>query len=325
MFLATWIIPVLNGMPYLAEALASIQRQTFQNFQVYVWDNGSTDGTQELLKEWISLRMPGRVFQGDALSLAASLRRLVEETQTPFCVRMDADDICEPERLAKQIQFLEENPHIAAVGSERISIDTAGVEIPRRSQFPTEPHDILHATLRAPRLLHPSVTMRRDAVLDIGNYQDHSTAESPYWCEDYDLWLRLLSRHKAAALPEALLRYRSRPDSLSETEMRLNRCSDARRRAWLNSCSSFAGIQSREMAERLWDRRLLFSMPVLLRIARHLGAKDQISVAQRLRMKSFVDVSSTFLRREDFVTRAWLRYHAQRIAAVPTHESKKGN
>lgn len=310
----TWIIPVLNGMPFLPEALASIQRQTHQDFEVFVWDNGSTDGTLEVLREWIPGRLPGKVFSAEPLSLGLSLRRLVEQAASPYIARMDADDICEPHRLATQLAWLEKNPDIAVLGSERTSIDLEGNEIPRRSVFPSSGHDIRHATLRAPRLLHPSVLMRREAVLAIGNYQDHSTPEFPYWCEDYDFWLRILGRFQVAALPDALIRYRYNPASLTETEMRLNRSSTAKRRAWLMSAATFAGIQSQEVAGRLWDRKLLFSLPVLRGVAAHFQKLDGVSLSQRLKMRSFVAAAQSFLRREDLISRAWLRHHQRRLA-----------
>ncbi|MEZ5384372.1 MAG: glycosyltransferase [Prosthecobacter sp.] len=305
--LVTWIMPVLNGMPFLPAALESLSKQTFQDHQVYVWDNGSTDGSLEVLREWIPARLPGKMFAGEPLSLGLSLKRLLEKAPSPLIGRMDADDLCLPHRLETQVACLEKHPELAVIGSERISIDLDGREIPRRSLFPSDYFDILHATLRAPRVLHPSVLMRRDEVLGIGGYQDLSTPESPYWCEDYDLWLRVLSRHKVAALSEPLIRYRYNPHSLTETEMRLNRSSDAKRRAWMLNRKAFAGIQKDAVAARLWDRHLFLAMPVILGIARYFEARDGLAVGERLKMPSFVRIAQSYLRREDLISRVWLR------------------
>ncbi len=303
----TWIMPVLNGMPFLPEALASIQQQTFTDHQLYVWDNGSSDGTVECLQEWIPHRIPGKVFTGQPLSLGLSLARLLESAPSPLVARMDADDICEPHRLAVQVAHLEKHHELAVIGSERTSIDEAGNVIPPRSRFPSDYFEILHATLRSPRLMHPSTLMRRRCVAEVGGYQDLSTHEFPYWCEDYDLWLRVLSKFKVAALEERLIRYRYTPGSLTETEIRLNRASNAKRRAWLLSCADFAGLTNQDTAARLWDRKLLFALPALLKIARHFGGRDGLAVSSRLRMASFLNVAASFLRREDLITRAWLR------------------
>ena len=314
----TWIIPVLNGMPFLPEALDSIRRQTCQDHEVLVWDNGSTDGTLDVLREWLPTRIPGRVFTGEPLSLGLSLRKLVEQVRSPLIARTDADDICEPERLAVQIAHLKKHPELAVIGSERTSIDTEGHEIPRRSAYPSEETDIRHATLRAPRLLHPSVLVRCDAMLKIGNYQDHSTVEHPYWCEDYDLWLRMLADHRVASLPQALIRYRYNPAGVTESVMRQNLSANAKRRAWLMNCEKFAGIRSTSVAARLWDRRLLLAMPVILGIARHFQMRDGISVNDRLKMSSFVSIAQSYLRREDLITRVWLRMLSRKVTTTDT-------
>lgn len=311
-------MPVLNGMPFLPDALESLSRQTFQDHQVYVWDNGSTDSTLEVLREWIPKRLPGKIFARQPLSLGLSLKRLLEEAPSPLIGRMDADDLCLPHRLETQVAHLERHPELVVIGSERISIDLDSQEIPRRSVFPPDYFDILHATLRAPRVLHPSVLMRRDEVLGIGGYQDLSTPESPYWCEDYDLWLRVLSRHKVAALEEALIRYRYNPDSLTETEMRLNRSANAKRRAWLMNCEAFAGIRSATVAARLWDRKLLLAMPFILGIARHFQRRDGMSTDERLKTASFIRIAQSYLRREDVISRVWLRGRIRKVTTIDT-------
>ena len=314
----TWIIPVLNGMPFLPEALDSIRRQTCQDYEVLVWDNGSTDGTLEVLREWLPNRIPGQFFSGEPLALGHSLQRLVEQVRTPLIARMDADDICEPERLAVQLAHLAKHPELAAIGSERTTIDTEGHETSIRSIYPTEEADIRHHTLRTPRLLHPSVVMRSDVMLKIGNYQDHSTAEYPYWCEDYDLWLRMLADHRVAALPQALIRYRNNPAGVTERVRRLNLSADAKRRAWLMNCKAFAGISSTSVAARLWDRRLFLAMPVIIGIARHFQKRDGISIDDRLNIASFVRIAQSYLRREDIVTRVWLRARSRKIRTSET-------
>lgn len=311
----SWIIPVLNGMPYLTDMLASLEAQTFDDAEVLVWDNGSTDGTLEVLRQWIPHRLPGRVFSGEPLSLGNSLRRLVEAANTEFCARMDADDLCLPHRLERQLNFLSKHPDIALVGSERDCMDADGLEISARSHFPSEPHEILHATLRSPRLLHPTVVFRRRELLSVGNYQDRSTPEFPYWCEDYDLWLRLLSRYRVAALPDKLIRYRYHAASLTETEMRLKRASGAKRQAWILNAEAFAGISSTEKAARLWDKEMPLALPTLLNIAKHFRKLDGIPVGTRLRMDSFRNSIASFVARRDLLTRVWLKWITRRPGA----------
>lgn len=308
----SWIIPVLNGMPYLPEALASLEAQTYRDFEVLVWDNGSTDGTLDVLRQWIPSRLPGRVITGEPQSLGNSLRRLGEVAESPLLARMDADDICEPSRLAVQCAFMDEHPEVALVASDRVCLDEFGNETAPRSSYPMTSPDILHATLRAPRIVHPTVMMRRDALLQAGNYRDLSSPEAAYWSEDYDLWLRLLSLHRAVALPEKLLRYRYNPRGLTENEMRLKRAANARRAAWRVNASAFAGISHTDTAMRLWDREIRLALPILNGIARHFARLDGISPLQRWGLNSFRKAASSFVRKEDLLTRLWLKLAASR-------------
>lgn len=303
----SWIIPILNGMPFLPEALASLEAQTCRDFEVLIWDNGSTDGTLEVLKEWIPTRLPGRVITDRPLSLGNSLRALAKRAESPFIARMDADDVCEPHRLAVQLDHLQKHPEHALVASDRLCIDSSSRVVEARTIYPHDPADILHATLRAPRIVHPTVIMRREALMDVGNYRDLSTPECRYWSEDYDMWLRFLSRYQAIALKEPLLRYRYNPSGLTENEMRLKRASNARREAWRVNAIAFAGIVEESIAMRLWDKQLSFALPVLNNISRHFEKRDGISTPRRWRMESFRRAASGFIRPGDLCSRVWLK------------------
>ena len=95
----TVIIPILNAMPHLSEALESLASQTFKDFEVCLWDNGSTEGSVEEANRWIPDRLNGRVVSGNPLPLHECLARMVEEAGTEFVVRMDGDDVCMPDRF----------------------------------------------------------------------------------------------------------------------------------------------------------------------------------------------------------------------------------
>src|SRR5437870_1083178 len=125
----TWLLPVKNGMPFLTETLHSIAAQTYQNFEVIAWDNGSTDGSVAELEGWIPGRLPGRVITGNPLRLGASLAAMVEMAETELLARIDADDVNDPARLAKQAAFMAEHPAVGAVGSDIAFIDEQGQRI----------------------------------------------------------------------------------------------------------------------------------------------------------------------------------------------------
>jgi glycosyltransferase involved in cell wall biosynthesis len=198
----TVIIPVLNAMPYLTEALASLEAQTFRNFDVCLWDNGSTDGSVEEATRWIPSRLRGRVISGNPLPLHECLARMVEEARTEFVARMDGDDVCLPERFALQIDYLKNNPLTALVSGQKITTDASGISLGLSEKFPTKFGDILFGFLFQNTILHPGVLMRKDAVLSVGNYS------APKPVEDFDLWLRIALKYEIANLEQVVLRYR---------------------------------------------------------------------------------------------------------------------
>ena len=89
----TWLLPVLNAMPHLREALRSIEDQTDTDAEILAWDNGSSDGSVEELQAWIPSRIPGRVVTGRPPSVGGSLRDMMLAVDTPLCARMDGDDV----------------------------------------------------------------------------------------------------------------------------------------------------------------------------------------------------------------------------------------
>jgi len=300
------LIPVLNGAPFLEEALASLEQQTHRDFEVLVWDNGSTDGTLEILDRWLPARLPGHVYRGVPLSLGLSLARLVEVASTELCARMDADDICHPDRFRQQLAFLRQHTTLALVGTDRICIDMQGSIVEGASTLPFTPTDVLHATLVGPRIWHPTVIFKRSAILQAGNYQDHSVAEEPYWSEDYDLWMRLLSQHLAATMPERLLRYRINPEGVTQKAMREKRAALARRRVWERHAAAFTGLDS-NTAMQLHDRTSRFALTALWRMARHFQLLDGLAPVARLRQPSFMAAMDKLVSRQDLIARLWLK------------------
>jgi glycosyltransferase involved in cell wall biosynthesis len=198
----TVIIPVLNSMPYLPEALASLESQTFRDFEVILWDNGSSDGSLEEARRWIPRRLPGEVVSGTPLPLQECLARMVRQSKTELVARMDGDDVCLPDRLQSEVDFLMDNPSCAVVGGQMELIDENGRSIGKAQRLPQFPHEIFFSFLFRNPVAHPTVLFRRNAILDAGNY----TAPKPI--EDYDLWMRVGKSFQLANLPLTVLKYR---------------------------------------------------------------------------------------------------------------------
>ena len=226
------VIPVYNGARYLTEALESVRRQSFADFEIVVIDDGSTDDSPRILAEFAQSDRRCRVITQENRGLVAALNRGIEEARGDLIARMDADDGAELERFARQVEHLRTNLDVAALGSSITIIDAEGRDQGVK-EYQCGRANVALAIQDHCALAHPSVMMRRSAVIAAGGYR-----EAFRHAEDYDLWLRLSERHALDNLPEPLLRYRRHGASISHTHRRTQvlatfmarLCSRARRR-----------------------------------------------------------------------------------------------
>ncbi len=201
-------MPVHNAGPYLRGAVDSILTQTFGDFELIAIDDGSTDGSADLLDEMASEDPRLRVLRQANAGVSATLRRGVDLARGRLLARMDGDDLALPDRLAAQVRFLDEHPDHVLVGGMVDYIDPDGDPIGRYPFY--EKHETIEAALLRGEtgLVHPAVTMRLDAVRDAGGYGDQPAAQ------DYDLFLRLAERGKLHNLRDRVLLYRLHPGAV---------------------------------------------------------------------------------------------------------------
>lgn len=213
--LVSVIMPVYNGARFLEPAIRSILDQTLQNFELLICDDGSTDESLPIAHRFAGMDHRIRVLALPHEGFAATLNSGVAAAGSPLLARMDADDIALPERLEKQLDFLSKRPEVVAVGTSAAVIDSEG----RRSgewDVPTDHKSIDkdHINGWAVNFIHPTITMRREALIEAGGY---STGEEARYVEDIHLWLRLAERGELANLGERLLDYRVLEDSYSHS------------------------------------------------------------------------------------------------------------
>jgi len=201
----TVAMSVYNGERFLAPAIESILAQTYPDFEFLILDDGSTDTTAQILRDYARRDPRIRPIIRENRGLVASLNQLLDEARAPLVARMDADDICHPERFAQQVAFLAANPDHGVVGSWSEDIDEQDQRWPiEGADHPVTHEDFLHnIRFGGPLLVHPGVMYRRELVLAQGGYH-----KAFLHCEDLDLWLRLASVTKIANLPLRLIRYR---------------------------------------------------------------------------------------------------------------------
>jgi glycosyltransferase involved in cell wall biosynthesis len=205
----TWLLPVKNGMPFLPDTLASIEAQTYRNWEILAWDNNSSDGTLAELHRWIPDRLPGQVISGRPLPLGACLAQLTGMAQTELCARIDGDDINDPTRLELQAEFLESHPEVGVLGTRVDFVDDFGRVFPC-----PDPHRVADAEIRwlmrwINPICHPTVVFRKSLVMRAGNYRDCGSEP----LEDYDLWFRMALITEMRNLPQVLLKYRKHASS----------------------------------------------------------------------------------------------------------------
>lgn len=256
----TWLMPVLNGMPYLQETLEAITKDSTCPAVLFAWDNGSTDGSLEELQKWVPSRIPGKVFHGEQYGVGGALRELVLRAETEFCARIDADDIPLPGRLGKQVAFLRANPGVAVVGGGLELIDASGNPAGAPACYPAGHEEIVAMMFAGQNPLgHPAVLFRRQAILDAGNYKDLPNVE------DYELWLRVAGKHRLANLAEPLVRYRMHPASCTRQAVASGRLQGLLNEALVSASPELLSLSERTMSS-LIDRKNGFTLPSLLRI-----------------------------------------------------------
>lgn len=203
---------VYNGERFLAPAIESVLAQDFADFEFLIVDDGSTDASPAIVRRYAQQDSRVRPILRENRGLIASLNEMIEAARAPIIARMDADDICRPDRFSKQIGFLAGHPDYGVVGSWSEDIGEHGENLVRSgADHPVSHEDLLAAIEIGGQLIcHPAAMYRRDVVLAVGGY--HAAFRH---CEDLDLWLRLSSVTRLGNIPERLLRYRRYPGQVS--------------------------------------------------------------------------------------------------------------
>jgi glycosyltransferase involved in cell wall biosynthesis len=191
--------------------MESVLAQSFQNFELLVLDDGSVDLTREILGQFATQDDRVRILSRENRGLVATLNELISMSRGQYLARMDADDVCRPERFALQVEYLKNHPACVAVGSQILLIDPEGMPICNFAMDPAhESIDSAHLSgIGGSLLCHPSVLMRRDAVVRAGSYRNGCE-----YAEDIDLFLRLAELGELTNLPEVLLHYRQHVSSI---------------------------------------------------------------------------------------------------------------
>jgi len=210
------LLPVYNGERYLREAVESLLNQTYPHFELVILNDGSTDRTEEIILSYDDPRIV-YVKNRANLGIVKTLNKGITLAKGEYIARMDADDIALPQRLEKQIDYLQADSDCDAVFTKIAKIDEASRRI---GVWDADQQNVRHAQIvgalpQGNVLAHPTVMIRSELLK---KYRYDYRAEGS---EDYNLWLRLAADGcRLEKIEEELLLYRVHEDSITQQSIR---------------------------------------------------------------------------------------------------------
>lgn len=225
-------MPVYNGAPYLAESIESILNQTYQDFELIICDDGSTDNSLEIIQTFSAKDSRIVVITRENRGIVYTRNEMLAHSRGKYIAVIDHDDIALPERFALQVKFLEKHPEIVCVGGNTYLIDDKGRYLTTLIHLKSNEEIQRSALAGHGSITHSCAMIRAEVIKEIGGYD----ARNPL-AQDLDLWLRLGEHGKLANISEPIVKFRLHAESASERN----------------------GLKQREYArlacERAWQRR----------------------------------------------------------------------
>ena len=197
-------LPISGDSSGLERAFACVQSQTLPEIEILLIPNGADPQTLAIIDRLAASDDRVRVIRRDRAGLPEALNQALREAAAPLIARMDADDTCSPDRFSHQVSYMDAHPEIAALGCAWEVVD-ADARVLYTVRPPQDPRRLRWTLLTGNQLAHGAMMLRRDAILDMGGYNEHCAKG-----QDYELWLRAATTLSIAALPEMLYRYHAR-------------------------------------------------------------------------------------------------------------------
>jgi len=207
----TVLMPAYNAENYIGEAISSVLKQTFGDFELLIINDGSTDSTVKIIQSFKDQRIV--LIQQENTGIATALNVGLKHSRAPYIARFDADDICYPERLRVQYDFITAHPEYNIIG-------TAADYMDAEENYIFTQHPVAHLNEEIQELkyticpfIHSSVFYKKDVIVANGGYNEHA-----YTYEDHFLWVNILKHTKACNLSQSLLKVRLNPESITIDE-----------------------------------------------------------------------------------------------------------
>lgn len=214
------ILPVFNASKYINDSVNSVLQQTYKNFELIIINDGSTDNSSEILNHLAMKDSRIKLYERQNKGLVNTLNEAISYCKGEFIARMDADDICNPCRLIKQLQYFESNSNVDVLGSW---VNVFGTKNTVYKYF--ENDKAIKESLargRGSGFAHPTVMFKRKIIEQLGlNLYDEKYKHA----EDVALWMKLSKKFVFSNVQEPLLMYRIHNENVSVLYQEQQRCS----------------------------------------------------------------------------------------------------
>lgn len=214
--LVSVIIPAYNAEPFIARTLTSVLNQTYRRLEVIVVDDGSTDRTADIVRQFAAADSRLKLYQQQNLGVAAARNKAIAQSVGELIAPIDADDLWHASNVEKQVElFLQADESVGMVYAWTIDIDSG--DRPTGNIRAALYHgNIYPALLYTNTIGHGSACIIRRCCLEaVGGYNSELRSQQAQGCEDWDLYLRIASRYQVGLVPELLVGYRVTESSMS--------------------------------------------------------------------------------------------------------------
>jgi glycosyltransferase involved in cell wall biosynthesis len=237
------IIPVNGEAPFLADAIASVERQTLREFDLIIVLDRPSEATRSFVESLAKKDFEIKVLESYPPGISAALNKGISTTESKYIARLDSDDLMQPTRLQMQVAELEKNPNLVCIGSQVDYIDKEG-RTTGHSSLPTSAWQVRSMMPTLNCLMHPSVMIRRSALVSAGGYREYLDG-----VEDYNLWLRLLRFGSLKNHKEYLTKYRRHPSQVTQANFSIY--------PWLDALARLDALEQQvPRGARVWSEHL---------------------------------------------------------------------
>jgi glycosyltransferase involved in cell wall biosynthesis len=209
--LITVLMPAYNAENYIQAAIQSVLDQSFQDFELVIVNDGSSDQTEKIILSFLDDRI--RLINQENMGVAAALNKGLDVSTAPYIARFDADDICDRGRLEKQYKFMIENPDYVLVGTDVQYVDMNGVFVFELDYPAYTDEEIRQLPYQICPFSHVSVLYKKSIIIAAGMYNVNA-----HNFEDHFLWRRVIELGKVCNIREKLVTCRFNPASVTIDE-----------------------------------------------------------------------------------------------------------